>query len=136
MSSVQRKIFEYRITVTDAHLDELRHVNNVVYVQWMQEAAASHWNSVAPPEIAAAVAWMVRRHEVEYLAQAFSGDVLVVRTWTGDHSAATWDRHYEILRESDGKKIVEARSVWVLLDKPTGRPRRIDGNVLACFDKG
>ncbi len=129
-----KKFFEYSITVNASHLDELQHVNNVVYVQWMQDAAGKHWNSVTSAETEGRVIWMVRRHEIDYLAQALPGDVLVMRTWTGEHSAVTWDRHYEIIRPADGKKIISAKSVWILLDKDTGRPKRIDSEVLGRFE--
>ncbi len=133
MSHVPKPFFEYRITVTAAHLDEMEHVNNVVYVQWMQDAAARHWNSVSTPALNETITWMVRKHEVAYQHQAFEGDELVIRTWTGAHSAVTWDRHYEITREGDGKKIISAKSVWIMLDKKTGKPKRIDEEILACF---
>lgn len=131
----EKKFFEYTIEVTAAHIDGLNHVNNVVYVQWMQDAAARHWNSVSPAAAEDEVSWMVRRHEIEYLNQSYLGDVLRVKTWTGEYSAVTWNWHYEIVRASDGKKIISARSVWILLDKTTGRPRRIDHNILARFDE-
>jgi acyl-CoA thioester hydrolase len=129
-----KKFFEYTITVTEAHLDELNHVNNVVYVQWMQEAAGKHWNSVSPAATEETILWMVRRHEIDYLNQAFLGDVLLMKTWTGDHTAVTWDRHYEVARQADGKKIIAAKSTWILLDKTTGRPKRVDENILARFN--
>lgn len=134
-NGADKKFFEYTFTVTAAHIDELNHVNNVVYVQWMQEAAGKHWNSVSPPAPEDDVLWMVRHHAIDYLAQSFLGDVLTMRTWTGDYAAVTWDRHYEIVRGSDGKKIISAKSVWILLDKATGRPRRIDERILGRFDE-
>jgi acyl-CoA thioester hydrolase len=78
---------------------------------------------------------VVRKHEIDYLNQAFLHDHLLMRTWTGEHSAVTWDRHYEIIRVSDNKKIITAKSVWVLLDKLTGRPARIEKAVLDRFDQ-
>jgi len=131
--SADRKIFQYDLIVLQEHIDELKHVNNVVYVQFMQEAAGRHWHSVASNELDNEVAWMVRRHEIDYLDHAVLHDRLVISTWTGEHSAVTWDRHYEITRASDQKKIITAKSVWVLLDKITGRPRRIDEKILSRF---
>lgn len=128
-------VFEYEITVLSKHLDEMQHVNNVVYVQFMQDIAGLHWNSVQLKEDAH-VLWVLRRHEVEYLSPAFLNDVLLVRTWTGEHSAVTWDRHYEIIRQADRKKIISAKSVWVLLDRLSGKPRRIDDGMLGRLGKG
>jgi acyl-CoA thioester hydrolase len=125
-------VYEYKLTVMPEHLDELQHVNNVVYVQFMQDIADRHWNSVKNPEDEQ-VFWVVRKHEVEYFAPALLHDDLLIRTWTGDHSAVTWDRHYEIIRPADQKKIIRAKSVWVLLDKVSGKPRRIDEAILRRF---
>ena len=130
---ISDKIFEFTLEVLPEHLDELQHVNNVVYVQFMQEVADKHWTHFVPKELNDGVIWVVRRHEIDYLNQALLGDELLVRTWTGEHSTVTWDRHYEIIRLSDQKNIITAKSIWVLLDKTTGRPKRIDGAVLDLF---
>ena len=122
--------FEQLITVTEAHCDALKHVNNVVYVQWLQDIAAAHWNSKVPTDINASVVWMLRKWEIEYKAQAFPGDVLRIDTWTGAHSAVTWDRHFTITRVNDNQTILSATSVWILIDQPTGRPKRIDEAIL------
>ena len=133
LNPADKKIFEYPITVTPNHLDEQQHVNNVVYVQLMQDVADKHWRSVVSTELEDEVIWVVRRTEIDYLNQAFLHDKLMVRTWTGEHSTVSWNRHYEIIRISDQKKIITAQSIWVLLDKITGRPRRIDEKILNRF---
>ena len=132
---ISDKIFEYIIKVLPEHIDELGHVNNVVYVQFMQDVADKHWKHFVPEELNEGIIWVVRRHEIDYLNQALLGDELLIRTWTGEHSTVTWDRHYEIVRVSDQKKIIVAKSVWVLLDKLTGKPRRIDEKLIERFDK-
>lgn len=130
---IQNHVFEYLLQVTEEHIDELQHVNNVVYVQFMQDVADKHWHSVVLNELEKEVVWVVRRHEIDYLHQAVLGDELLIRTWTGEHTTVSWDRHYEIIRPSDQKKIITAKSVWVLLDKTTGRPRRIGESLLKRF---
>lgn len=130
---IQSPVFEYLLQVTEEHIDDLQHVNNVVYVQFMQDVADKHWHSVALNELEKQVIWVVRRHEIDYLHQAVLGDELLIRTWTGEHTTVSWDRHYEIIRPSDQKKIITAKSVWVLLDKTTGRPRRIEESLLKRF---
>ena len=125
-----KNIFEFSFTVLPEHLDALQHVNNVVYVQWMQDIATKHWTSFVSPELDEKILWVARHHEIDYLSQAFLNDELVMRTWTGDYNAASWDRHYEIIRKADNKKIITAKSVWVLLDKKTFRPKRIDEEIL------
>ena len=130
---ISKSIFEYRITVQQEHLDDLQHVNNVVYVQFMQDVAGRHWNSKVVKADADQVIWMVRKHEIEYLAQAFLDDELIVRTWTGENTSVTWDRHYEIIRIADQKKIIIAKSIWVLLDNQNGRPKRIEDRIIDLF---
>ncbi len=130
MQSTPKNIFYKDVVVTTEHLDHLQHVNNVVYVKWLQEMAYDHWTSFVSPEMHEKVFWVVRRHEIDYLAQAFLGDELLLKTFTGVHSGVTWDRHYEIIRKSDNKKIIVAKSVWALLDRITFKPRRIDDEVL------
>ena len=125
--------FEYEITVMPEHLDQQAHVNNVVYVQWMQEIANRHWSSVNTGGPEDAAVWVVRRHEIDYLNQAMLHDHLLIRTWTGEHTTATWYRHCEIIRIQDQKKIISSKSVWVLLDPATGRPKRIDDKMLQRF---
>jgi acyl-CoA thioester hydrolase len=69
---------------------------------------------------------VVRRHEIEYLRPGLPGDELVARTWVGEESGASWERFTEVVRVSDGRVLVTARTVWVLIDAATGRPRRVD----------
>ena len=125
--------YSHTIVVSDADIDELNHVNNVVYLQYAQDIATAHWKSVASDEMQANVVWMARRHEIDYLKQAVLGDVLQVKTWVGEFTAATWERHYEIYRTSDNQPLVKAKSIWVPLDRKTLRIKRIDGEILGCF---
>ena len=124
--STQGKKFSTIITVKPEHLDDINHVNNVIYVQWMQDVATLHWQAYASKTLQQEVAWMVRRHEIDYYNQAFLDDELEVSTWTGEYTNITWKRHYEIIRISDGKKIISALSTWIPVTRSTQKPRRID----------
>ena len=121
--------FTLPILVAPADIDGQGHVNNVVYLRWMQEAATAHWESAAPPELRARVNWVVTRHEVDYKAPAFVGERLVARTWVGEPSGATWERFIEIRRASDDRLLARGRSVYAALDRATGRPRRVDAEL-------
>jgi acyl-CoA thioester hydrolase len=125
--------FEFDFTVLPAHIDRLNHVNNVVYVQWLQDAAEKHWNTYVTPELNNSILWVVKRHEIDYWSPAFLHDELIMKTWTGAYESTRWDRHYELTRKNDGKKIIAAKSVWVLLDKATLRPKKIEAEVLAVL---
>jgi len=125
--------FTITIKVTSEHLDSVNHVNNVIYVQWMQDIAAMHWDAFASDKLKEEVLWMIKRHEIDYHNQAFLNDELRMETWTGEHTNVTWKRHYEITRLVDNKKIITAASVWIPLDRKTQRPRRIDDELIMMF---
>ena len=114
-------------------IDALGHVNNVVYLRWMQQAAHAHWEAAAPAALRRSVHWVVIRHEIDYKAPGFVGESLVVRTWVGAATAATWERHTEVRRQDDDKLLARCRSVYVALDPVTSRPRRVDAELQAPF---
>jgi acyl-CoA thioester hydrolase len=125
--------FTMTLRVPDADIDRQGHVNNVAFVRYVQEVAVAHWTSIASAEVQAAYTWVVRKHEIEYLRPAFPGEELLLRTWVGEPSGATWERFTEVLRADEDKLLVTARTVWVLLDAITGRPRRVDPALVAPF---
>ena len=125
--------YKKTIIVLREHLDAINHVNNVVYVQWMQDIAVEHWNSVATDTLKQELLWMIKRHEVDYFNQAFLGDELTMETWTGDFTNVTWKRHYQIVRPADNKKIISASSVWIPFERKTQRPRRVDDTLIMMF---
>jgi acyl-CoA thioester hydrolase len=124
MSDTQK--FAVTIRVPDADVDRQGHVNNVAFVRYVQEVAVAHWRAVASAELRAAFTWVVRRHEIEYLRPGLPNDELLLRTWVGEPSGATWERFTEVSRVGEDRPLVAARTVWVLLDAATGRPRRVD----------
>ncbi len=127
------KTFSLPILVTPADIDVFGHVNNVVYLRWMQEAAAAHWEASATPELRGLVSWVVVRHEIDYKAPAFDGERLEARTWVGEPAGATWERFIEI-RHADGDRLLaRGRSVYAALDRSTGRPRRVDAQLREPF---
>ena len=86
------------LRVPDADIDRQGHVNNVAFLRYIQDVAVSHWSAVAPDAVRAAFAWVVRRHELEYLRPALPGEELLLRTWVGAAVGATWERFTEVLR--------------------------------------
>ena len=125
--------FEMPIRVQPGDLDGLDHVNNVVYVRWVQDVATAHWFAAAPPEDQASVIWMVVRHEIDYQTPAVLGDEIVLRTWIGAAAGLRFDRHTEILRATDRKMLAKARTVWVPIDPATGRLKRVSERVRQMF---
>ena len=120
-------------TARPEHIDELGHVNNAVWVQWIQEISVAHWYSVAAKEHDAAFFWVVVRHEIDYLRPAFEGDRVIGRTWVGDTpKGARFDRHVEMMG-NDGRTCVRAKTSWAIIDKASARPIRVPPEVVAPF---
>ena len=133
---MNRPIFEMTFAAAPEHIDELGHVNNAVWVQWIQEIAVAHWRSVAAAEHDDAYFWVVVRHEIDYLRAAHDGDVVTARTWVGDAPrGARFERHVE-LTGGDGKVCVKAKTDWAIIDKASGRPIRVPPEVIAPFVSG
>jgi acyl-CoA thioester hydrolase len=128
-----RPIFEMTLSAGPEHIDELGHVNNAVWVQWIQTVAVAHWDSVADPAHKDAYFWVVVRHEIDYLRPAHVGDQVTARTWVGDApKGARFDRFIEFTG-ADGKICVRAKTDWAIIDKALGRPIRVPPAVVAPF---
>jgi acyl-CoA thioester hydrolase len=128
-----RPTFELTFTAGPEHIDELGHVNNAVWVQWIQQVAVAHWDSVADANHKDAYYWVVVRHEIDYLRAAFAGDRITACTWVGEApKGARFDRHVEFTG-ADGKLSVRSRTDWAIIDKASGRPIRVPPEVVAPF---
>jgi acyl-CoA thioester hydrolase len=126
-------MFEMAVTAAPEHIDELGHVNNAVWVQWIQQVAVAHWRSAADPAHEAAYYWVVVRHEIDYLRPAVVGDRILARTWVGDApKGARFDRFMEFTGP-DGKVCVRAKTQWAIIDQALGRPVRVPPEVVAPF---
>ena len=104
------EMFQLVVRVDETDIDTLGHVNNVVYLRWVQDVAASHWRTLAPEEEQSGLMWVVTRHEIDYKSAAVLGDEVAVRTWVGEAEGLRFDRHTEVLRKADGKLLVRART--------------------------
>jgi len=130
---MNRPTFELAFTALPEHIDELGHVNNAVWVQWIQHIAVAHWHSVADAAHDEAYFWVVTRHEIDYLRAAFEGDRVVGKTWVGDApKGARFDRHVEFTG-NDGRTCVRARTSWAIIDRASSRPIRVPPEVIAPF---
>ena len=122
---MSRPVFEHRIIAPADAIDELGHVNNAVWVQWIQEVALAHWYSVADPQHQDDYIWVVVRHEIDYLRAAFEGEVLTGRTWVGESpKGARFDRHMEFAGE-DGKVRVHGEIWNATSTEPIAPNRRV-----------
>lgn len=128
--------FEMTVRVQPADVDGLNHVNNIVYLRWVQDVAIAHWRAVAPPEDQAELVWMVVRHEIDYLSAAGPDDEVILHTRIGSAVGLRFERLTEILRAGDRKPLAKARTLWVPIDPKTGRPKRVSAAVRGLFSTG
>lgn len=118
-------------TVKDSEIDDMGHVNNVVYLKWVQDVAISHWSSVAEPEDLEKYSWVVRRHELDYLKPAMPDDTITATTWIENLKGVSSIRMVEIKR---GNTILaKAKTTWIMLDAQTGKPARVTQRMLDAF---
>lgn len=124
---------ELRVRVVAEDIDGLEHVNNTVYVRWVQDVAVSHWRAVASAEMQAAVVWVVLRHEIDYKSPALLDDEVILQTWVGAASRLTFERHTRMLRATDQQLLAQARTLWCPISAKTARPTRVTPELRAQF---
>ena len=122
-----------QITATPDDIDELGHVNNAVWVRWIQEVAVAHWTSVAAPEHQDRYVWVVTRHEIDYHGNVAAGETVTATTWVADApKGARFDRLMRFTG-ADGRVKVEATTTWAIVDREAGRIVRVPKEVAARF---
>ncbi|WP_017732482.1 acyl-CoA thioesterase [Nafulsella turpanensis] len=124
--------FQHKLKVQDSDIDEMGHVNNVVYLRWVQEVAQAHWQS-APSHLQEQYAWVVLRHEIDYRQPALPEEEVVGYTWIGTHSGPRIERYVSLYKAATNELLAEAKTSWCLLDAEKHRPRRIDEELLQAF---
>ena len=124
-------VFTQTRTITASDLDDMRHVNNVIYLRFLQDIAIAHWNSIAPQDFQDQVKWVVRKHEIEYFSPARLHDCIELLTWVSSAAGVSSERCYEIRLE--GKLLVKARTLWIAVDPATHKPLRISDPVKKLF---
>jgi len=121
----------YTFTVSEKDIDGLNHVNNVVYLQWVNDISERHWNILSNEEIRQKYIWVVLRHELDYVNQAFLGDEITLLTWVGESSGVKSVRNVNVYKE--GSILLKARSTWCLIDAKSLRPARIKEEILSLL---
>ena len=117
--------------VTKNDIDHLNHVNNVIYVHWVLEAAEKHWDFLSTSKMNETYVWVVLRHEIDYLSSAKLNDVITINTWVENTRGVKSERIVEI--KKDGKMVSKALTTWCLLDKKTMKPARIPSEIIEIF---
>ena len=126
--------FSLLIRVAETDIDEVGHVNNQVYLRWVQEVATAHWRAVAPPEDQAAIVWVVLRHEIDYKSPAFVDEEILLQTLVVDAiRGVTFERDTTIMRAADEHVLARARTIWCPLNHDSGRPQRLAATLRRQF---
>lgn len=127
------KIFEYPISISVSDIDENEHVNNISYLKWVQDVAIAHWNSVSNADMRSKYIWVVNRHEIDYLKEAYLNSNLIAKTWVVEPHGARSYRFVDIIDNARNTTIAKIKTTWILLDAPTKRPRRIESDIINAF---
>ena len=128
-------IYTHHLIVPASVIDDNGHVNNVAYVQWMQDAAVAHSEAVGGIRATMAIGatWVVRRHSIEYRRPAFAGDAIEIKTWVHDYRRVASLRKYEFVRTKDKTLLAIGETDWVFLDTTTLRPKAIPAEIQQLY---
>lgn len=126
--------YETSRVVTTDDIDDLNHVNNAVYVKWMDDVAYAHWSQLTKAYNLPECIWVVVRHEIDYKAQAHLNDEITIKTWVGETSGIKSIRHIAFYKEET--LLVQSKTTWVFLDAQTQKPTRITESVLKILEAG
>jgi len=130
-----RDLFAVDLAIGPGDIDENGHVNNVVYVRWLQDAGTAHWVARVPEAERLPWSWVVLRHEIDYRLPLVLSDAPRARTWVGEPRGPRFDR-YVLIERGDGRVCAQGRTEWLLVDAKTMRPTRITPEMVAPFLRG
>lgn len=126
-------MFNKTFIVPASAIDTMGHVNNLTYLEWCLESAELHWKTLADESILKKYVWYVLEHQIRYKTAAFEEDELQIETWVTTAEGVRSERQYRIHRPSDGKAIIEAQTLWCLLDAHTEKPIAITEEIRTLF---
>ena len=124
-------MFRHQIAIEPADIDHMGHVNNSVYLKWVQEAVVDYWQSVAPPDAVARHLWVALKHEITFLRPTFLQDIVVAEVIAEKVEGAR-AMFTTVLRRGE-EKLSEIKSSWCCLDAATQRPARLAREVIGRF---
>jgi len=125
--------FQHSRIVKQEEIDELKHVNNIVYLQWVQEISGLHWHALATDKIKSKTIWIALRHEIDYINPSFLNDNITIYTWIDQTKGV---KSIRIVHMYCGDKLLaKAKTTWVLLDAQSLKPKRIGKDIQLLFEK-
>ena len=125
-------VYRHRFTVPDSAVDQNGHVNNVVYVQWMQDVAVLHYEAAGGTQAMedAGATWVARSHHIEYLKPVYAGEDVIALTWVESLRRVRSLRCYQFRRQSDDVLLAKGETDWVFVDIATGRPKAVTDDII------
>ena len=123
--------YHHPIGIRPDDIDHMGHVNNSVYLKWVQEAVVDFWEKVAPPEAVAKHLWIALSHEIQYRRPTFLDDMVVADVIAERMNGA---RAFFTTVIKRGEEVVaEVRSTWCCLDAVSHKPARLAREITARF---
>tara|TARA_B100000700_G_scaffold290435_1_gene348513 strand:+ start:410 stop:802 length:393 start_codon:yes stop_codon:yes gene_type:complete len=129
------KVLEKKILVSKNDLDDLNHVNNVVYIQWIQKIAKEHWEKLASNEILDNYYWVLLEHQIKYLYPALLDNKIRIKTYIDSTEEIKSSRIVEIYNNDTNRLLVNSRTIWCLINSKTNKPVRIPDEIRQVFNK-
>ncbi len=126
--------YETTLVVTKEHIDDLNHVNNVHYVQWVQDIAKAHWQSKASVDLQTQYSWFLLSHFIEYKSAAFLNDTINLKTYIAKAEGVTYTRIVEMYNASTNKILAKSETKWCFMNAKTQRPTRIPKEIVDLFE--
>lgn len=124
---------QINLKVQKRDIDRLNHVNNVVYLQWVNDISEIHWGILSNEEINSKYFWVAIRHEIDYVNQAILGNEITIYTWIGETGGVRSIRNVHIYRNET--LLAKAKTTWCLVDKKTNKPTRIQQDILNILEE-
>lgn len=125
--------FKKPVEIKESNFDQIGHINNVVYLQWVQDIAEAHWNHVSAPEQLANYLWVAIRVEIDYLKEIRPGEDIIAETYVEKMEGVKSERHTIISGKQSGQTKAKAKTIWCLLDAESKKPRRIPQDLKDLF---
>ena len=125
--------YQFTLNVKIEDIDVLNHVNNVVYLKWVNEISERHWAELSNETINSKYFWVCLRHEIDYVGEAFLDDEITVCTWVGESNGVRSMRYAAIYKGD--KMLAKSASTWCLIDMKTRKPTRVRQDILDLLTK-
>ena len=127
------KIYEQILRVKPDDLDELHHVNNVRYIQWVNHVAKAHWSKLATQDMLQNYFWVLISHHITYKSQAILNDNILLKTFVKSSEGVTSNRIVDIYNNDTQKLLATSETKWCFMDTKTKKPARITSEIINLF---